>query len=140
MLAVLAAGCTPVSHRLPRFRDWPSEAARVEREAALACARARGSRATLPPHPFTSDGCSLWPDGDWLDCCVAHDVEYWCGGDGAERRAADGRLRQCLAEAHQETLAVLMYLGARLAGAAWLPLPWRWGYGWDWPQPSTGAR
>ena len=35
---------------------------------------------------FTSDGCSLFPDGDikdralWCDCCLAHDISYWRGG------------------------------------------------------------
>jgi hypothetical protein len=31
----------------------------------------------LPPNEFKSDGCSLWPDSEWVDCCVEHDVNYW---------------------------------------------------------------
>jgi len=31
----------------------------------------------LPPRTFKSDGCSCWPDGDWLECCVKHDLLYW---------------------------------------------------------------
>jgi hypothetical protein len=36
--------------------------------------------------PFTSDGCSVFPDGTalqqslWLQCCRAHDYAYWKGG------------------------------------------------------------
>ena len=36
--------------------------------------------------PFTSDGCSSFPDGTpanqslWLECCVRHDLAYWRGG------------------------------------------------------------
>jgi len=36
--------------------------------------------------PFTSDGCSDFPDGTltqkdlWLECCTAHDFTYWKGG------------------------------------------------------------
>jgi len=36
--------------------------------------------------PFTSDGCSMFPDGTleqkelWLSCCTAHDYAYWQGG------------------------------------------------------------
>ena len=45
--------------------------------------------------PFTSDGCSVFPDGTisqsrkWLKCCVEHDKAYWLGGTYAERLAAD---------------------------------------------------
>jgi hypothetical protein len=34
----------------------------------------------LPPRPFVSDGCSCWPDSDWLKCCVEHDLFYWTAG------------------------------------------------------------
>jgi hypothetical protein len=36
--------------------------------------------------PFTSDGCSAFPDGTfaqqqlWLSCCERHDYDYWKGG------------------------------------------------------------
>ena len=36
--------------------------------------------------PFTSDGCSAFPDGTmadnelWLACCEKHDLAYWQGG------------------------------------------------------------
>jgi len=36
--------------------------------------------------PFTSDGCSAFPDGTlkqrelWLSCCTAHDIAYWKRG------------------------------------------------------------
>ena len=35
---------------------------------------------------FTSDGCSLFPDGTigdrikWCQCCLLHDIAYWRGG------------------------------------------------------------
>ncbi len=44
------------------------------------------SRAEMKLRPFTSDGCSLAPDGTlsdvekWRPCCVAHDKIYWLGG------------------------------------------------------------
>ncbi|WP_216662021.1 hypothetical protein [Niveibacterium sp. COAC-50] len=40
--------------------------------------------------PFTTDGCSSFPDGTpwqqtlWLDCCVKHDIAYWIGGTKEE--------------------------------------------------------
>ena len=96
------------------------------------CLAKRGAGSELPPRPFTSDGCSLWPDGDWLQCCVAHDIDYWCGGTTAQRAASDLRLKQCVAAAGHAKTGAVMEIGVYLAGASWLPTPWRWGYGWPW--------
>ena len=55
--------------------------------------------------PFTSDGCSSFPDGKpenpalWLDCCIRHDIAYWKGGTEQERLDADLALEQCVAKA-----------------------------------------
>ncbi len=41
--------------------------------------------------PFTTDGCSRFPDGTlsepdlWLECCTVHDVAYWHGGTDEQR-------------------------------------------------------
>ena len=45
------------------------------------------------PADFKSDGCTMWPDGDYRSCCEAHDRDYYGGGNGAERKASDKRLR-----------------------------------------------
>jgi len=93
--------------------------------------------ADLPSRPFTTDACSLFPDGDWADCCIAHDIAYWCGGSFASRRAADRRLRACVAARHGgcggRTLGALMEAGVFFGGSPWLPTPWRWGYGHRYP-------
>lgn len=86
-----------------------------------------------PPKPFTTDGCTLFPDGNWGSCCVEHDRAYWRGGSATERKAADQALRQCVKSQGYPVLAQLMYLGVRIGGHAWLPTPWRWGFGWPWP-------
>ena len=50
---------------------------------------------TTQPVPFTTDGCSLFPDralvgrADWCDCCLAHDLAYWRGGTEEQRLTAD---------------------------------------------------
>ncbi len=86
--------------------------------------------------PFTSDGCSLFPDGTprqqnlWLDCCIEHDLAYWQGGDQAARRAADRALAQCVDNLGENTIAELMHTGVRAGGSPWFPTPYRWGYGW----------
>lgn len=86
-----------------------------------------------PPKPFAFDGCSLFPDGDYAECCLTHDMEYWCGGSFLDRVAADLRLAQCVGG----ELGTLMFVGVRLGGWSWVPGgAFRWGYGW--PYPSSG--
>jgi len=95
-----------------------------------------------PPHtaelvPFTSDGCSLFPDGTfkdrdkWCDCCQNHDLAYWQGGSADERKQADANLHDCvMARTNDQRLAETMYLGARAGGHPGFPTWYRWGYGW----------
>jgi hypothetical protein len=88
-------------------------------------------------HDFTSDGCSLFPDGNlkdralWCDCCLAHDISYWHGGTKEDRRHADEMLRDCVQErTGSKALADLMYNGVRTGGHPAFPTWYRWGYGW----------
>lgn len=86
--------------------------------------------------PFTTDGCSAFPDGLpnhrelWLRCCTEHDRRYWLGGTYDERRTADKALRQCVAAVGEPAIARLMLRGVRVGGSPWLPTSFRWGYGW----------
>ena len=88
-------------------------------------------------HPFTSDGCSYFPDGTlknntkWLNCCVEHDKSYWKGGTKAERQKADDALKTCVKEVGYPHIAKLMYLGVRLGGSAKYDTSYKWGYGWE---------
>ena len=90
----------------------------------------------IPPKPFRSDGCSCWPDGDWVDCCVRHDLLYWMGGTSEERKQADLEFMKCLEEKGHSVLGGTMYIGVRIGGVWWLPTSFRWGFGW--PYPDTG--
>lgn len=89
--------------------------------------------------PFTSDGCSSFPNGTredkelWLQCCRAHDFAYWKGGTKAERRQADAELQSCVAELGKPAIATLMKAGVRVGGSPYWPTKFRWGYGWPWP-------
>lgn len=86
--------------------------------------------------PFTSDGCSSFPDGTlehkalWLSCCQAHDFSYWKGGTYQDRLDADKELRLCVAETGNPKIAELMLAGVRVGGTPYLPTKFRWGYGW----------
>jgi len=90
--------------------------------------------------PFTSDGCSVFPDGTleeqtlWANCCIKHDLNYWKGGTRAQRLTADLALKQCVATVGKPEIAKLMLAGVRMGGGPYLPTSYRWGYGWDYPR------
>jgi len=133
VVSMAAVGCTPTVSRLEPYRDDPVQAGELERRANAFCCRRRGPT-DLPPHSFTTDGCSLWPDGAWVNCCVDHDIAYWCGGSCEDREQADEALRTCVAENGPLGMGSTMYLGVRVGALPWYPFPFRWGYGWDWPR------
>jgi hypothetical protein len=131
-LLLATAGCagainTIGGHDEAELEQWAAHAREL-------CIRRTGQK---PPHPFTTDGCTLAPDGAWQSCCVDHDMVYWCGGSAADRSVADGEFRRCVAEKGGPTRARIMYWGVRLGGTPWLPAYWRWGYGWPWPRGYT---
>jgi hypothetical protein len=98
---------------------------------------------------FASDGCSLFPDGNfkdrdlWCGCCLEHDVAYWRGGSEEERLRADTELRECMqAKTGDAVLAQSMFAGVRAGGAPVFPTWYRWGYGWNYGrnyQPLSDA-
>ncbi len=90
--------------------------------------------------PFTSDGCSAFPDGTidqkslWLTCCQQHDFDYWQGGTYQQRLVSDKGLNACVTEVGEPTVAALMLAGVRVGGTPYLPTSFRWGYGWSYPR------
>lgn len=90
--------------------------------------------------PFSSDGCSVFPDGTieqqelWLKCCEAHDQAYWKGGTYQDRLAADRKLKECVSAIGEQEIAILMLIGVRVGGTPYLPTQFRWGYGWPYPR------
>jgi hypothetical protein len=145
ILTLLIAGqilsaCTTIEARLsldPYTKDKQKRNA-VELLAENYCDRKRnypGATAVKkqPDFIFTTDGCSRAPDDGWVECCIVHDIPYWCGGSEADRVAADEFLQQCVNK-QNGFFSSLFYTGVRLGGSPWLPTPWRWGYGWEvWP-------
>jgi hypothetical protein len=124
-MGVLAtAGCktTPADPDLPTLEERP-----LVEKAILWCEEARAP-AGPPTKPFFTDGCSAWPDGILYDCCVEHDIAYWCGGSEADRLHADSAFRVC-ADAVGSSQGGLVHRGVRMGGVPWLPTSWRWGYG-----------
>ncbi|NOQ79700.1 MAG: hypothetical protein GQ546_09905 [Gammaproteobacteria bacterium] len=86
--------------------------------------------------PFTSDGCSVFPDGtlvykeSWLKCCIEHDKAYWQGGTYQQRQVADETLKFCVEKIGRPEIAKIMLNGVRVGGTPYLPTSFRWGYGW----------
>jgi len=87
--------------------------------------------------PFTTDGCSLFPDGYfnnrdlWQACCIEHDKAYWQGGTWQQRLNADRQLQYCVARLGEPAIAELMLNGVRVGGSPFWPTGFRWGYGWN---------
>ncbi|WP_413287658.1 hypothetical protein [Bdellovibrio sp. HCB337] len=85
--------------------------------------------------PFVSDGCSSSPDGfvpgvELLECCLAHDVEYWKGGTFEEKEKADADFKMCLDKKTLPVIADAYYESVKVGGLTELKAPWAWGYGW----------
>ncbi|MEA1938071.1 MAG: FAD-binding oxidoreductase [Pseudomonadota bacterium] len=83
--------------------------------------------------PFASDGCTLFPDGDWGECCRAHDFTYWAGGPAEAREEADHVLGQCIIDSGHPIAGRIITQIVRITGTPWLPTYWRWGFGRPWP-------
>lgn len=91
------------------------------------------------PADFKSDGCSLFPDRNYRDCCVEHDKDYYFGGSSKERRQSDNRLYSCVRKTagwQNKFIAPVMWLGVRVLGVSFLPTPYRWGFGKPKPKKS----
>ena len=94
--------------------------------------------------PFTTDGCSLFPDGTfsdktkWQHCCIEHDISYWKGGSEEDRKQADLALKNCVMKNTGDVhLARTMYDAVRIWGSPIFPSWYRWGYGWAYGRDYT---
>jgi hypothetical protein len=130
----ITSGCTPTRSMMTGpypYRGSCVSETQLQSIASTECSAAHPDR-RLPSHPFTTDGCTLSPNGSWKECCIEHDIKYWCGGSSAERLNADRVLRSCVRKDSNSLNAALVFSGVRLGGLALSPFPWRWGYGYNW--------
>ncbi|NVP18065.1 hypothetical protein HUU51_05105 [Candidatus Gracilibacteria bacterium] len=89
---------------------------------------------TSIPETFVFDGCSMFPDGNYLDCCTNHDKTYYFGGTYIDRFRSDNELFSCVyskGNILNKFLAPTMWVGVRLGGAPIFPTSYRWGFGRD---------
>jgi hypothetical protein len=87
-------------------------------------------------HPFSTDGCTDFPDGTlenpnlWVDCCIHHDLLYWAGGTRKQKLSADEFLFQCISKKSNPLLGAFMFVGVAIGGTPYIKDSARWGYGW----------
>lgn len=87
---------------------------------------------TLDWSEFESDGCTGFPDGNYRDCCVVHDREYFAGGSLKERWRSDVKLFQCVwskPKFYNKLIAPVIWLGVRAGGIPYLRTAFSWGFG-----------
>jgi len=129
LLLVLACAA-PTRHVPEPWASDPEAGALLAARAAAACQTSGGSGGVQPVRPFVTDGCSRFPDTEWnTQCCVEHDIAYWCGGTSEERAAADAAFGDCIAARAGGFMGWFMEAGVRVGGAPVFPTPYRWGYG-----------
>ena len=137
-------------HRPLPAAQRPGTAARLRGQllalvAPLVLAGCASVAAPTSIAPFSTDGCSLFPDrspampADWCDCCLAHDLAYWRGGPEEARLQADLALKTCVEQrTGNPGLAQTMFLGVRAGGGPQVRTPFRWGYGWPYGRGYRG--
>lgn len=128
-LAVSLCACAPKMHRIEPYRNDPQQAAALAARARALCESPQAGARTAPGRPFFTDGCTAWFDRSWAECCVTHDIQYWCGGSASERKRADEQLHLCVSEAAPGWLARITYWGVRVGGHPLFPFHYRWGFG-----------
>lgn len=100
--------------------------------SVVAFGQGNSANKQIIPADFISDGCSMFPDCDYRDCCEEHDLAYYFGGTSKERWQADKKLYKCVAAKkgfQHKIIAPIMWLGVRAFGVSWLPTSFRWGFG-----------
>ncbi len=63
-----------------------------------------------------SDGCTMFPDGDWSECCITHDRDYENIINSDDRKKADLQLMACVVKKGHPFVALIMYIGVRIGG------------------------
>lgn len=69
------------------------------------------------PENFESDGCSLWPDGSWIDCCRLHDyLRSVMDKLQLSMGQTDEIFLQCMVATDHTWMGILMFTGLTLFG------------------------
>ena len=63
---------------------------------------------------MAKDRCTLFPEGNWSECCHQHDRMY--GRKTVSRWVADKLLYKCVRKKSNIVVASIMFIGVRLFG------------------------
>ena len=66
----------------------------------------------MPPG-YHVDGCTWWPDGNWVKCCDAHD---WAWAHGADFLSSNVDLGLCVAGTGHALMGLVMFVGVSTVG------------------------
>jgi hypothetical protein len=80
-------------------------------------------------NPKWSDGCTLFPQGDWRPCCVLHDKKYYYGGNRKQKFKADVQLMKGIAKRGHPIMGCIAFIGVTLFGGPYWPHQHRWNNG-----------
>ena len=86
------------------------------------------------PNDYQHDGCTLFPDGNYLTCCIQHDETYFFGWSWQERLKADNDFAQCIIDQwkwYNYLLASPMWVWVRIWWTPIAPTYFRWWFGRD---------
>lgn len=61
--------------------------------------------------------CTGFFNGNWLNCCIAHDYAYADGGNLKNKIEADLKLFSCVSKKGHPVIGFIMFLGVSLFGA-----------------------
>ena len=141
LLAALVSACAPTMHTVEPYASDPARAALLQDHARAVCEQSFENGGATPSKPFITDGCSMWFDRESnRECCVMHDLHYWCGGSSSLRKQADLELRRCVEKQAPAWRARFFYWGVRVGGHPIVPTSFRWGFGRSYPSGYDRAR
>ena len=100
---------------------------------AMSIAMTKSNTIVERKYAYTSDGCSMFIDGDYRDCCEAHDRAYWEWGRLYKKLVADAFLYACIAERWHNVRENFMFPAVLIGGNPGFPTKFRWGYWYPYP-------
>lgn len=63
--------------------------------------------------------CTMWPNGNWINCCIGHDYDYADGGTLKDKIIADFKLGRCVWKKGHPIIGIVMALGLSILGYPW---------------------
>lgn len=93
----------------------------------------RYNTSVIAQYPYATDGCTLYVDGDYTDCCEAHDRAYWQWGPIYKKLLADANLYACIAEKWHNFRENWMFAWVLFGWNPGIPTAFRWGFGYPYP-------